>query len=185
MPIAAALELAVSFAWKHWRLILTGAVVGALSIMLTVRTIDRNQWRAAARAGDVALAKVKAAQPIAEAAQIAANHAPAAKSQTIAEKSNDDAKDYYEAGRRAGAAYADAHRLPAAKAACAPGRAYLPGTDHVAALDDGPGSAPVMVAVARTDFDTLTGNSLRLAKVHQDAEALIAAGVAVPSAPAP
>ena len=174
----------ILFALKYWQLLAGAAVSLALGVMLATTTIDRNQWRAAARAGDVALAKVKAAQPIAEAAQRDVNHAPAAKSQTIAEKSNDDAKDYYAEGRRAGLAYADAHRVRT-DARCPPRNPDLPGGNHVAPLDDGPGNAPGMVAVAQADFDTLTGNSTRLAKVHQDAQALIDAGVAVPSDVAP
>ena len=35
-----------------------------------------------------------------------------------------------------------------------------------------------MVALSRADFDQLTGYGLRLAQVHQDAQALIDAGVA-------
>ena len=174
----------ILFALKYWQLIAGAAVSLALGVMLATTTIDRNQWRAAARAANDALAKVKAAQPIAEAAQRDVNHAPAAKSQTIAEKSNDDAKDYYAEGRRAGLAYADAHRVPR-PAACPPGSSDLPRADHAPALDDGPGVAPGMVAVAQADFDTLIGNSVRLAKVRQDATALIDAGVAVPSEVAP
>ena len=125
------------------------------------------------------LAAMKRASVEAGKAQAAVNHAPAAKSQAIAEKSNADAQDYYAKGRAAGLAYADAHRVPRP---CPASPASVPGTDHAASLNDRSGDAPGMVAVSRADFDTLTGNSLRLAKVQQDAEALIDAGVAIKSA---
>lgn len=117
-----------------------------------------------------------AAQQTAEQDQIAVNHEPARKSAGIAEKSNVDAKVYYEKGLRAGAAYVSANRVPAS---CAPRAADLPRTDSPAPVDDIPGQAADLVAVSREDFDTLTGNSLRLAKVQQDAAALIDEGVAV------
>ena len=125
------------------------------------------------------LAAMKRASVEAGKAQAAVNHAPAAKSQAIAEKSNADAQDYYAKGRAAGLAYADAHRVPRP---CPPCPANLPGTDHAKQGDDGPGIAPDMVAVSRSDFDILTGNSLRLAKVQADSQALIDAGVAIKSA---
>jgi hypothetical protein len=125
-------------------------------------------------------AKVAAAQQKATTDQIIVNHVPAAKSQAIAEKSNAEAQSYYEEGRRAGLAYADAHRVRA-QTACPISDADLPGADRPAAVDDGSGVASGMVALSQADFDLLTGNSLRLAKVHQDAESLITAGVAVAS----
>lgn len=126
------------------------------------------------------ISAVKTGRKAATAAQIEVNHAPAAKSKIIAEKSNDDAKDYYAEGRRAGLAYAAAHRVPRA-APCPQRDPDLPRTDHAAAIDDGSGVTPGMVAVSQADFDLLTGNSTRLAKVHQDAEALIANGIVIPS----
>ena len=64
-----------------------------------------------------------------------------------------------------------------------PVAADLPGADHAATLDDGPGGAPDMVAVSAADLAILTDNSTRLAKVQADAAALIAAGVAVATPP--
>lgn len=143
----------------------------ALSLLLGWTLLERgNRYRDK-------LASTLAAQSEATAAQVAVNHAPAAISAAIAEKSDAQSADYYARGRRDGAAYAAAHRL---HGPCAPSPADLPGADHPSPLDDRPGVAPGMVVVSRTDFDTLTGNSLRLAQVHADAEALIAAGVAVP-----
>lgn len=128
-----------------------------------------------------ALAAVKKAQPEAAKAQAAAIHAPAAASAQIAEKSNVDAQAYYERGRAAGAAYADAHRVRPTCPGSPFGTADLPGADHPASVDDRSSAASLDVAVSRADYDILVGNSLRLAKVHQDAQALIDAGVAVAS----
>lgn len=126
-----------------------------------------------------ALAAVKKAQPEAAQAQAAVNHVPAAASAQIAEKSNVDAQAYYDRGRAAGAAYADAHRVRPTCPGSPVGAADLPGTDHTAPVDDRSGAAGDDVAVSRADYDILVGNSLRLAKVHQDAQALIDAGAAV------
>lgn len=127
--------------------------------------------------------RVGKAQSAAGKLQATVNQFPVLQSKAIAEKSDADSQSYYEAGRRAGLAYADAHRVRAAT--CPAGAADLSGADRPVPLDDGPGETADMVAVTRADFDLLTGNSLRLAKVHQDADALIAAGVAVPLSSAP
>lgn len=123
------------------------------------------------------LTKVRKASQQALQAQIEANHRPAVISAQIAETSNVESKEYYERGRRAGIEYAAAHRVRG-EAGSAGGVASVPGTDQAAEKHDGSGQLADMVAVTRADFDTLTGNSLRLAKVHQDAAELIAAGVA-------
>ena len=68
------------------------------------------QWRGKQHAL-AQLAAVNAAQTVATENQIAVNHAPAAKSQAIAERSNADAPEYYARGRAAGLAYANAHRV--------------------------------------------------------------------------
>lgn len=125
-------------------------------------------------------ARIALATAQATTAQIAVNHEPAAKSQTIAENSRDQSKAYYDEGRRAGLAYAAAHRVRPEAPGCPIGAPGVPGADRVVAIDDGPGDAPGMVAVAQADFDLLVSNSTRLAQVHQDAQALIASGVAVP-----
>lgn len=127
-----------------------------------------------ADAARIALATAKATTD-----QIAANHAPAVTSRQIAETSRVQSETYYEEGRRAGLAYAAAHRVRPEAIGCPVSTPGVPGTDRVAAVDDGPGDAPGMVAVAQADFDLLVSNSTRLAKVHQDADALIASGVAV------
>jgi hypothetical protein len=139
-------------------------------------------WKPRALTAEKALAEVKAAQPKAAAAQAAVNHQPAVNSAAIAKVSDNDAQAYYAKGRAAGAAYAAAHP---AGGVCAtadqrvPGGADLSGADHAAPVDDRSGDAAGMVAVTRAVFDQLTANSTRLAKVHQDAESLIASGVAV------
>lgn len=111
--------------------------------------------------------------------QAAVNHAPAAISQAIAQESRAHEKALYDAGRAAGAAYADANRVRQAPV-CPARPADLPGADRPAAQHDGPGADGDMVAISRPDFDTCTSGNLRLAQVRTDAEALIASGVAVP-----
>ena len=172
----------ILFALKYWQLLAGAAVSLALGVMLATTTIDRNQWRAAARAGDVALAKVKAAQPIAEAAQIAANHAPVAQSQTIAEKSNETAPAYYDAVRSAVAARTTIVRKDAV---CPPRDPDLPGADRVAPVDDRPVAVASMVSRAKADDDLIVAAAGRASQMHADAQALIDAGVAVPSEVAP
>lgn len=159
----------------------------ACAIALGWLLIDRANLRTDLATAQAELAKVKDAQPAAHAAQAAANHQPAAVSATIAEISDAQASAYYERGRAAGAAYAAAHRVPASCPASQLGHADLPGADHPDPIDDGARQATDDVALSRADFEILTGNSLRLAQVYQDAQALIAAGIAVapPEAPAP
>lgn len=120
-------------------------------------------------------ATIRAQQEQAAIQQAEANHEPARKSADIARISNAQSADYYARGRRDGAAYAAAHRV---RNACPASNPDLPRTDHAAEFNDESGLSPGMVAVTQADFDTLTANSLRLAQVHQDAAALIAAGVA-------
>lgn len=121
------------------------------------------------------IADFRAAQPAATAAQIAANHEPARVSAEIARQSDADAPSYY----RAVADAAGAHRLPVR--ACSPSAADLPGTDRPSAIDDGPAPAPDMVSRPRAEDDQIVAAAGRAAQMHADAQALIAAGVAIPS----
>lgn len=124
---------------------------------------------------------MKAASKQAAKDQAEVNHQPAVVSGQIAEVSNEQSKSYYDEGRRAGIAYANAHRVRSGAGSGIPDNPDLPGADSAAKVDDGPGEAPGMVAVSQADFDLFVDNSTRLAKVHQDAEALISAGIAVES----
>jgi hypothetical protein len=169
-----------------------GASLAALALLacavaLGWLLVDRANLRADLATARAELAKVKDAQPTARAAQAAANHQPVLISATLAGISNAEAQTYYERGRAAGAAYAAANGVPASCPAGQPGHPDLPGADRPALLDDQSGDAAEMVALSRTDYDTLTGNSTRLAKVRQDVQTLIDAGaaVAMPDAPAP
>lgn len=162
---------------------LTASATHILAAMLAVAVLfslyerhDAAKWH---KVADSTLAAQKAATQ----AQVAVNHEPAAKSVQIAEKSDVDSQSYYAAGRAAGLAYADAHRVR--DDACQPSDPGLPGADRAAQVDDGPGATSSMVALSADDYALLTGNSLRLAQVHQDAEQLIAAGAASPETPAP
>jgi hypothetical protein len=163
------------------------------AILLGWLLVDRANLQADLGTTRADLAKVKDAQPAAraaqaaQAAQAAANHQQVLISATLAGISNAEAQTYYERGRAAGAAYAAANGVPASCPAGQPGHPDLPGADRPALLDDQSGDTAEMVALSRTDYDTLTGNSTRLAKVRQDVQTLIDAGVAVamPDAPAP
>lgn len=115
--------------------------------------------------------------------QIAVNHKPAADSAAIAKVSDAKLAETYEAGRRAGAAYAAAHGV---RAACQnrAGGADLSRTDHPVPIDDrsrAPAELDDAVVISRGDFNLCTDNSGRLARVHADAQALIAEGVAIKS----
>lgn len=123
---------------------------------------------------------VAAAQPAAVAAQVAANHAPAAASAKIAKESDHAGAQLYQEGYRAGDAYARAHLVPATSGG-APSGPGVPGTDRPVASNDRSGAADGMVAVSRADFDTCTYYGARLDKVHEDAWKLIAAGAATTS----
>jgi hypothetical protein len=132
-------------------------------------------------ARDKTIFDMKAASKQAAKDQAEVNHRPAVISGQIAEVSNEQSKGYYDEGRRAGIAYANAHRVRGGTGSGVGGNPDLPSPDSAAKVDDGPGETPGMVAVTTEDYSAFVDNSLRLAKVRQDAEALIAAGVAVKS----
>lgn len=132
-----------------------------------------------AKRAEASLQAMKDEQSRAAAAQAAVNHEPAQISRAIAKASDVQSKTYYEQGRAAAAGYAAGNGV---RNACPEDRADgagLPRTGDIAAQHDGPGETADMVAVTRADFDQLTGNSLRLAQVREDAQALIASGVAI------
>lgn len=175
------IRLALGWGWPSWASKLFGyavPILGAIALLwgLWMAFAGHYERKGAAKVE----AKVRAATVKVTANQIAVNHAPAAKSRTIAETSDAKAHDDYAAGRAAGLAYANAHRVRA-DTVCPAGDGNLRREDHAAPIDDRPGAAPGMVALSQADFDLLQANSTRLAKVHDDAQALIAAGVAVPS----
>ncbi len=156
-----------------WRAI---AIWFAIMIVINVFLLRRERAENAQLRADIA--EIAKGQKQAGRDQAAVNHAPAAISQAIAKESRADEKAIYEAGRAAGAAYADSHRVRP-PAVCAASPAGVPGTDRPDPQHDGPGDAADMVAISTANFDTCTVNSQRLAKVRADAQALIAAGVAV------
>lgn len=115
--------------------------------------------------------------------QAAVNHRPAAISADIAKRTDHEADDYISGAMAAARAYADAHRVRTASAGGAI-RGDLPGADHPAPRDDGPGDAAELdaaadiIGISKADFDSCTINSARIAKVRDAAQELIAAGVA-------
>lgn len=120
------------------------------------------------------LERVHAVQAKATIAQQAVNHAPAANSQAIAEKSDAQAPAYY----RALHAAADAGRVrPHTRSA---GQASVPGTDHPIEGVHGQSAdtGPELVCRPIADDTWLVSMAGRAAQMHADAEALIAAGVA-------
>jgi hypothetical protein len=151
---------------------------------LLIASLILNGWlphtRAIARAE---VASLKAAQSDALVEQINASIFPAEQSTKIARKSDDEAAALYEAGRRAGADYADSHRVRAD--ACPASDTHLPGADRPAEGDNRfAGWVPDdMVAISRPDFDACTAAGTRLIQVHQAWQELKAAGVAVASDP--
>ena len=145
---------------------------GVFSLVLIV-LVSLQTWRLD-RAHQT-IADFKAAQVTATAAQIAANHEPARVSGEIARQSNAQAPAY----QRAVAAAAVAHRLPVRP--CPAGGADLSGTDRPSAINDGPDPASDMVSRPRDEDDQIAAAAGRALLCKADAEALIAAGVAIPS----
>lgn len=177
-----------AFRWlaaDFWRLVafallIVCAVLSIRSDGLHVGFIQIDGLKDRASHAEAALAAIKDDQGKATAAQAAVNHQPAQVSRAVAEASDVQSKNYYEQGRAATAVYAAANSV---RRACPEGRASgpgVPGTDRPAAQHDGAGDAAEMVAVSRADLDRLSGLALRVAQVREDAQAMIAAGVAVP-----
>lgn len=156
-------------------------VGGALALSLGANWWLYHQLSACEVARERDTSAVAAAQPAAMAAQVAANHAPAAASAQIAKESDDDKAGVYQAGYRAGAAYAAAHRVRPEAVGGTSGEPGVPGADRPVASDDRSGGAPELVELSRSDFDACTDIGLRLYKVHEDAWKLIAAGAATTS----
>jgi len=151
--------------------ILAGALAIALASHLYT-TIDRNQWRAAARKANDTLALVKPAQELALAK---AQAAIAAKEAYYKEHANDTDKDYAAAisdARSATDRYIAAHRVPACPASGAASGTPASPQGNSAQGSDGPGTAPYMVAVSPEDVSICTSNTLRLEAVKVWAEGL-------------
>lgn len=173
------LGLALALGWQTVRI---EGLHGSLSVAgLRLRLIDHAGFKDRLAQAQADLARITAAQAKASADQAAANHQPAALAARIAEISDAQAAEYYARGRAAGAAWAAAHSLRAACPASGAADPALPGAAPPAPLDDRSGDPAAVVALSRADFDLCTDNSARLAKVHQDALALIAQGVAIAS----
>lgn len=130
--------------------------------------------RRAVDALDAFKAETVAAQAKATANQVAVNHVPAILSKAVSERSNNEAPAYYAAVRAA------ADRVRVVRQSCS-SAADLPGANHSAPLNDGPGLDPLMVSVPADEYNHFVDNTARLAKVRQDAQTLIVAGVAVKS----
>lgn len=109
---------------------------------------------------------------------IAASHLA---SQQIAENSNEESSAYYDKGNQVGAVYASKHIVSMCEARNDKNiskSTNLPANDSASQKYDGLSGTTKMVAITEPDYNLLIANSLRLAQVHQDAKALIAAGIA-------
>jgi hypothetical protein len=145
---------------------LFGGIALALAVMLGLQT-----WRL--DAAYQTIANTKAAQHQATVDQVAANHEPARTSAEIARQSDAQAPDYY----RSVSVAADARRVRSP--ACSVSTPDLSGADRAAAIDDRSASAADVVSRPRAEDDQIVAAAARAAQMHQDAEDLIAAGVAV------
>lgn len=105
-----------------------------------------------------------------EADQRAANHMPAILSEVIAKRSNDEAPAYYERVRAA------AERVRIDSPRC-PSPAGVPGASGAAEVVHGP-AEPTRV-VSEADYALLTDAAARASQMQADAQAMIAAGLAV------
>lgn len=141
---------------SNWKWLLGAAATGVLAVLLGFTTIDRNQWRAAARKSDSALAKVGPAQ---EAARIAAQAAHDAQEQRY--KDHADVGDTHHTDIAANAATAtDRFRID--NRVCP---ASNPGAASKAPASPGGGSASVpasvpasgLVAVSDADVQACAG----------------------------
>jgi hypothetical protein len=178
LAILLGLGLALALGWQTVRI---EGLHGSLSVAgLRLRLIDHAGFKDRLAQAQADLARITAAQAKASADQAAANHQPAALAARIAEISDAQAAEYY-AGpccwRCLGCCSQPARGLPCVwrrRPRSARSRSPAP-------LDDRSGDPAAVVALSRADFDLCTDNSARLAKVHQDALALIAQGVAITS----
>lgn len=155
----------------RWRLGLS--IFGALAFLGLALAANhyRHAYHAEKARYAALVASVKANTAKAALDQQAVNHAPAAASQAIAEKSNAQAPSYYADVRAA------AERMRRDSPSCTVA-ASVPGTDHAAPVNDGPGVDANMVSITAEEYQHYNENTARLAKVRQDALELIAAGAA-------
>lgn len=156
----------------HWDL-----KVGAF----TLPFLNMEGWKETATKAQAALAQVKAAQPKAEAAQVAENRKPAIITASIARTANAQTPAYLSKVASVAARHAvPALRLCAVKAP--DGRASqadLRAADPPAQGDDGKAGSPDMVSVARSDWDRLNREAALRVQLYQIGQSWIAQGVAV------
>lgn len=158
MPIFSA----IAYIGANWKWLLGAAASLVLATLLAFTTIDRNQWRAAARKADATIAKFSDAQ---KQATIAAQTAHDAQEQRYKDLAN--AADQNHAAQTASAddavaRYIASHRVPACPTSGAAGStaASAGRSDPESAVR--PDSAPDMVAVTPGDIRVCTDNTLRL-----------------------
>lgn len=187
-----------------WRLVALGALVAVGVQELRIEgvkiapkagpfhftLIDLPGWKPRAVAAEKALAArdkqiadMQFTERTALAAQIAANHQPAADSRVIAEQANAQDKQSRPAILAAAVAYAAAHHVPecvrnaaAAQADGDTGHGGVPGADQPASGGGGANLPPGMVAISQADFDGYNRNTADLDALRAAIARLINAG---------
>lgn len=139
-----------------------GVALMAALLALAFTTINRNQWRAAARKADATLALVKPAQELALAKAQAAIAAKEAYYKEQADAADQNYAAAVDDARSATDRYIATHRVPTCPASGAASAAPARPQGNAAQGSDGPGTAPYMVAVSPEDVSICTSNTLRL-----------------------
>lgn len=167
---------AIYFLKRRWKPILLGVIALALIARGDIYRIDRNHWRQIAGVLRLDLDAIKSAQESARQLAEAKKRADQSQYDQLAERA-DNAERKNTDLRRAADRYAAANRVrqkTVGSAASGPGGASA---SEAASGGNGPGS-DASVVVSRTDFDTLVGNTIRLKRVHDFGNDLMAAGLA-------
>jgi hypothetical protein len=143
----------VTILWllSNWKWLLGAAATATLAILLTITTIDRNQWRAAARKADATLAQIEVAEKQATIAAQAAHDAQEQQSKDYARVQQElrDARSKPVSDATDG--YAAANRVPVCPAAGSAARpAPTTSKDSSASV---PASVPADPLVAISDVD--------------------------------
>jgi hypothetical protein len=150
------------FVIANWKWLLGAAATAILATLLATTTIDRNQWRAAARKADATLAQIEVAEKQATAAAQAAHDA---QEQLYKDLANAADKDHASALADAGVAtdrYISAHSVPACPAGGAASRPAQAASSSNPASSVSADPAPGMVAVSPESIHICTDNTLRL-----------------------
>lgn len=175
IPFGMTLDTAIAWLKNEWviasKILAPLAPLLAMALALAHCSDKRHtRQRDKARAQVVQMEQASAANAAAQRAQIDAMRA---KLDTAAKDNAHVETQIRTVYRDRAGTYADRMRFDALCRSQAP----APAQDQPAPVDHGPG--PDAVVLARSDFETLVGNTARLEAVHQWGESLIADGTAV------